>query len=477
MRFRRGKYTSSFCFSCTPAVPPSGRRSGARGPQSNILIASREVHPAMGIKLTIVGAGSTYCPELMQGIVHRKDSLRVDELRLTDIDESRLNIVGDFCERVLLENGLEPRILRNTNLERAVDGADYVVTQIRAGKLEARIRDEKIPLAFGLVGQETTGIGGFANALRTIPQIGRIAETVEQYAPDAWLVNFTNPSGIITEYLLNHTRVRAVGLCNLPIGAQERIAKLLNVPMDNVRLETVSLNHCGAITAAYVDGRDVLPGLLTPESLDAAAAKDDWVRQYRPIIELLGAIPNDYLQYYFYRERKLQEFLAAEQTRGEACKEIETRLLSYYADLRNVAVPAMLSERGGHLYSEAAIALIASLSGASPGHHVVDVQNQGALDFLGDDSVIEVSCFVEHGAIKRDPVQAEPNPVLRTLISSVKAYEKLTVEAALSGDRGTALRAIACNPITADLDKAAPCLAEMLHQNRPLLPRFFPADQ
>lgn len=431
----------------------------------------------MGIKLTIVGAGSTYCPELMQGVIRRKELLEIDELRLTDIDESRLNIVGDFCERVLLENGLEPRILRSTDLKRAVDGTDYIVTQIRAGKLEARIRDEKIPLSFGLVGQETTGIGGFTNALRTIPQIGHIAETVEQYAPDAWLVNFTNPSGIITEYLLNHTRVRSVGLCNLPIGAQERIARLLNVPMESVRLETVSLNHCGAITAAYVDGNDVLPELLSAESLDAAEAKDDWVRLYRPIIELLNAVPNDYLQYFFYRDRKLQEFLAAEQTRGEACKDIETRLLSYYADLRNVTVPDMLSERGGHLYSEAAIALIASLSGAAPGNHVVDVQNQGVLDFLSDDSVIETSCFVENGSFRRNPVKAKPNAVLKALISGVKAYEKLTVEAALSGDRTTALQALACNPITADLDKAAPCLTEMLHQNRPLLSRFFPADQ
>jgi len=431
----------------------------------------------MGIKLTIVGAGSTYCPELMQGVIRRKELLKIDELRLTDIDESRLNIVGDFCERVLLENGLEPRILRSTDLKRAVDGADYVVTQIRAGKLEARIRDEKIPLSFGLVGQETTGIGGFTNALRTIPQIGQIAETVEQYAPDAWLVNFTNPSGIITEYLLNHTRVRSVGLCNLPISAQERIARLLNVPMESVRLETVSLNHCGAITAAYVDGNDVLPELLSAESLDAAEGKDDWVRLYRPIIELLGAVPNDYLQYFFYRDRKLQEFLAAEQTRGEACKDIETRLLSYYADLRNVTVPDMLSERGGHLYSEAAIALIASLSGAAPGNHVVDVQNQGVLDFLSDDSVIETSCFVERGSFRRNPVKAKPNAVLKALISGVKAYEKLTVQAALSGDRITALQALACNPITADLDKAEPCLAEMLHQNRPLLSRFFPADQ
>lgn len=431
----------------------------------------------MGMKLTIVGAGSTYCPELMQGLIKRKDSLQVDELRLTDIDESRLNIVGDFCERVLLENGMEPRILRSTDLTRAVEGTDYVVAQIRAGKLEARIRDEKIPLTFGLIGQETTGIGGFTNALRTIPQIGRIAETVERYAPEAWFINFTNPSGIITEYLLNHTHVKAVGLCNLPIGAQERIAKLLNVPMDRIRLETVSLNHCGAITAAYLDGRDVLPELLSAKSLDAAEVKDEWVRRYRPIIELLGAIPNDYLQYYFYTNRKLQELLAAGQTRGEACKDIETRLLSYYADLRNVTVPDMLSERGGHLYSEAAIALIASLSGAAPAHHVVDVQNQGMLDFLSNDSVIETSCFVDRGVIRHDPVQTKPNTVLKTLISSVKAYERLTVEAALSGDRSAALQALSCNPITADLDKSTPCLSEMLHQNRPLLSQFFPADQ
>lgn len=428
----------------------------------------------MGIKLTIIGAGSTYCPELMQGLIRRKDNLMLDELRLTDIDESRLHIVGEFCERVLEASGLTPRITRTQNLEIALDGADFVVAQIRAGKLEARIRDEKIPLSFGLIGQETTGIGGFSNALRTIPQMEQIASAIERYAPNAWLINFSNPSGIVTEYLLNHTPLKAVGLCNLPIGAQERIAKLLHVPMDQVRLETASLNHCGAITAVHVNGENVLPQLLDEHMLSQAAKQDAWVDNYRPIIELLNAIPNDYLQYFYYRDRKLQEQKNAAQTRGEACVEIESRLLSYYADLRNNTVPPMLAERGGHLYSEAAIALIASLCGVAPGYHVVDVQNRGVIDFLPDSSVIETSCYVARDTISRVPLTVQPGEALRTLLSSVKAYETLTVEAALSGDRASALRALACNPITADLDLAAPCLAELLEQNRSLLPRFFP---
>ena len=427
----------------------------------------------MGIKLAIVGAGSTYCPELMQGLIRRKGILPLDELRLSDIDESRLNIVGEFCERVLLENGMEPRITRTKDLPRALDGADFVVAQIRAGKLEARIRDEKIPLGFGLIGQETTGIGGFTNALRTIPQMGEIAAAIERYAPHAWLINFSNPSGIVTEFLLNHTPIKAVGLCNLPIGAQERIAKLLQIPMEQVRLETASLNHCGAITAVHVGGKNVLPQLLEQSSLAPAAEREPWIQTYRPIIELLEAIPNDYLQYFFYRERKLNEQLSAAQTRGEACVEIETRLLSYYADERNRTIPSMLAERGGHLYSEAAIALIASLSGAAPGYHVVDVQNRGVLNFLPDNSVIETSCFVEKDTITRVPATVAPGDMLRSLLISVKAYETLAVKAAITGERKTALQALACNPITADLDKAAPCLTEMLLQNRSLLPHFF----
>ena len=427
----------------------------------------------MGIKLAIVGAGSTYCPELMQGLIRRKDKIQLDELCLSDIDESRLNIVGEFCERVLLENGMEPRITRTVDLPRALDGADFVVAQIRAGRLEARIRDEKIPLGYGFIGQETTGIGGFTNALRTIPQMGRIANAIEQYAPEAWLINFSNPSGIVTEFLLNHTNVKAVGLCNLPIGIQERVAKLLHLPMDQVRLETVSLNHCGAVTAVHVAGENVLPGLLTQGMLDQASAQDPWIQNYRPIIELLNAIPNDYLQYFFYHDRKLTEQKAAPQTRGEACVDIETRLLSYYADERNHTVPPMLAERGGHLYSEAAIALIASLSGAEPGYHVIDVQNQGVIDFLPDSSVIETCCYVEKGSIRRVPLTVSPCDPLRTLLTSVKAYETLTVEAAMTGDRQTALRALACNPITVDLDRSKPCLLEMLEQNRSLLPNFF----
>ena len=428
----------------------------------------------MGIKLAIVGAGSSYCPELMQGLIRRKDSITLDELRLSDIDESRLNIVGEFCERVLLENGMSPRITRTTDLPRALDGVDFVVTQIRAGRLEARIRDEKIPLGFDFVGQETTGIGGFTNALRTIPQMEQIAKAVEQNAPDAWLVNFSNPSGIVTEFLLNHTHLKAVGLCNLPIGTQERVSKLLGLPMDQVRLETVSLNHCGAVTALHVGGENVLPQLLDARMLEHAAQQDAWIQNYRPIIELTRAIPNDYLQYFFYHGRKLAEQKAAPQTRGEACVDIETRLLSYYADERNRTVPPMLAERGGHLYSEAAIALIASLSGAEPGYHVIDVQNRGVIDFLPDNSVIETCCYVEKDAIRRVPLSVSPSPVLRSLLTSVKAYETLTVEAALTGDRQTAQRALACNPITADLDRAIPCLQEMLEQNRSLLPRFFP---
>ena len=427
----------------------------------------------MGIKLAIIGAGSTYCPELMQGLIRRKDVLPLDELRLSDIDESRLNIVGEFCERVLLENGMEPRITRTRDLSRALDGADFVVAQIRAGRLEARIRDEKIPLGFGLIGQETTGIGGFTNALRTIPQMSEIADAILRYAPAAWLINFSNPSGIVTEFLLNHTPLKAVGLCNLPIGAQERIAKLLHLPMEQVRLETASLNHCGAITAVHVGEKNVLPQLLDARMLAQAAEQDAWIANYRPIIELLGAVPNDYLQYFYYRERKLAEQKAATQTRGEACVDIETRLLSYYADERNRTVPPMLAERGGHLYSEAAVALIASLSGAQPGYHVVDVQNRGVLDFLPDNSVIETCCSVEKDKITRVPLTVSPNEALKTLLISVKAYETLAVQAAITGDRQTALQALACNPITADLDKATPCLAEMLEQNRSLLPRFF----
>ncbi len=427
----------------------------------------------MGIKLAIVGAGSSYCPELMQGLIRRKSILPVEELRLMDIDPARLEPVTAFCKRLLSENGMNIRVTSTTELSRALDGADYIVSQFRAGQLSARIRDEKIPLRYGLIGQETTGIGGFVNALRTIPQTTVVADAVARYAPDAWFINFTNPSGIITEYLLNHTSVKAIGLCNLPISAQERIAKLLGLPMDQVRLETVSLNHCGAITAVHVNGENVLPRLLSDETLHGAAKQDEWVKNYLPIIELLGAIPNDYLQYFYYHGRKLAEQQSAPQTRGEACLEIEARLLSYYANERNNTVPPMLAERGGHLYSEAAVALIASLSGAQPGHHVIDVQNRGVLEFLPDDCVIETSCYVEQGAFTRNAPTVDPDIALTSLLRAVKAYESLAIEAALTGDRAAALRALACNPITADLDKAAPCLKEMLLANRDLLPRFF----
>lgn len=427
----------------------------------------------MGLSVAVIGAGSSYCPELMRGVIRHSDALRIDELRLMDIHESRLTIVGGFCARALAAAGVNARVKLTTSLERAVENVDYVIVQIRAGRLEKRILDERIPLKYGLIGQETTGMGGFVNALRTIEQMNPIAKVVGELAGDAWLINFANPSGVVSEYLLNHAGLNAIGLCNLPISKAAFLAETLGVEASRIRLESASLNHCGLITAAFLDGADVLPQLLEEGNLTALAEGNDWVRTYLPLIRLLGGVPNDYLQYYFFGARKLREQTEADRTRGEICREIERELLEHYANEGNSAIPALLNKRGGRLYSEAAMALIASLAGAGDAYHVMDVQNRGTLDFLLDTDVIETCCLVQKQGYARVKLTKPVGEPIRSLLTSVKAYERLTVEAALTGSRDTAFRALMCNPLTNDLDRSAPCLDEMLLESRAFLPRFF----
>jgi 6-phospho-beta-glucosidase len=426
--------------------------------------------PFMGIKVAVIGGGSTYTPELVEGFGLRRDVLPVDELVLHDIDEERFAVVGGLAGRILHHLDFPGRLTLTTDRARAVDGASFVLVQLRVGGMAARLRDEQLPLEFGCIGQETTGPGGFAKALRTIPVVLEIAEeTARRGAGGAWLLDFTNPSGLVTQALLDHGH-RAIGLCNVPIGFQRDFAKRLGVAPERVQLEHVGLNHLSWERKVLVDGVDRLPELIAAHGDELAAEVELPVE----IVRLLGAIPSYYLRYY-YRTAVMLAELRTTTPRAEEVMEIERGLLAMYADPALEVKPKLLEERGGAFYSEASAMLVESLYGDCGDVQVVNTRNDGALPDLDDDDVVEVPCRID--AAGAHPLPLEPlAPELRGLVQQAKAYERLAARAAASGDRGLALKALMANPLVRDYDVAAPLLEALLAANREYLPRFFPDD-
>lgn len=419
----------------------------------------------MAVKVAVVGAGSTYTPELVEGFVTRADRLPMDELTLLDIDPGRLEVVGGLASRMLDKAGYAGHLTLTGDRDEALEGADFVVVQLRVGGQAARLVDETLPLRFGCIGQETTGPGGFAKALRTVPVVLELAEeTVKRGAPGAWFVDFTNPTGIVTQALLDQGH-RAIGLCNVGIGLQRRLAAAFGVEPDRVELEHVGLNHLSWERAVRIDGVDRLPEILSD--------RIDLVTDEIPVelIRALGAIPSYYLHYYYLTDEVL-EHQRTSRTRAEEVMEIEAGLLEMYRDPNLAEKPALLERRGGAFYSEAAAHLIASLHDGAGDVQIVDVRNDGALPDLADDAVVEVPA-----RITKDGAQPLPLgplvPEMLGLVQHVKAYERLTVQAAVTGDRTVALKALMTNPLVPDYRTAAPLLDALLEANRRHLPRFF----
>jgi 6-phospho-beta-glucosidase len=423
----------------------------------------------VGLKIAVVGGGSTYTPELVEGLATREDRLPVDELVLFDVDPGRLDVVGGLAGRMLARAGWGGRLVRTGRREEAVDGADFVVVQLRVGGQAMRLVDETLPLEFGCVGQETTGPGGFAKALRTVPVVLDLAsETARRGAPGAWFVDFTNPVGIVTQALLDRGH-RAVGLCNSAIGFQRRFAALLGVAPDRVELEHVGLNHLTWERAVRVDGTDRLPDLLADHG-EAIAAD---LGLPLALLRDLGVVPSSYLRYYYATAQVLDE-QRRRPSRAEQVAEIERGLLELYRDPALDTKPELLERRGGAFYSEAAAALIASLHAGTGDVQIVDTRNDGALPDLPDDAVVEVPARVDAAGAHPLP-QASLAPELLGLVQQAKAYEHLAVEAAVTGDRSVARKALLANPLVGDYRVAAPLLEALLEASRPYLPRFFPA--
>lgn len=344
---------------------------------------------------------------------------------------------------------------------------------MRVGKLDARIKDEKIPLKYGLIGQETTGIGGFMNALRTIPVMMELAKYIENYCPNAWLINFSNPSGIITEALLNHTKVKTIGLCNVPIVMKKEIIQGTPKKVKDVRIDYVGLNHLSWITAIYYDGHEILQEQLL-DKYDFINMKNiPKVDMDEELIKSIRSIPSSYLQYYYYREQELQHMKEEKKCRGEIYLEIEEELLKLYQQPELIEKPAILDKRGGHLYSEAAVSLLSAIYNDKNEEYIVNVKNNGALDFMANGDVVEIGCNVNKNGATPLPLKDFNNDHIKEMMRVVKAYEKHTVQAGINGDYNEALNALLIHPLVGDFRKAKDALDELLEAHKEFLPQFF----
>jgi len=422
----------------------------------------------MGVKVAVVGGGSTYTPELVEGFVTRADRVPVDDLVLLDVDPERLEVVGGLAGRMLAKVGYDGVLTLTGHRDQALEGADFVVVQLRVGGQAARYLDETIPPKFGCIGQETTGPGGFAKALRTVPVVLELAEeTARRGAPGAWFVDFTNPTGLVTQALLDQGH-RAIGLCNVAIGFQRRFAAAFGVEPERVELEHVGLNHLSWERAVRVDGVDRLAEILSTR-IELVADETDMPAE---LIRALGAIPSYYLHYYYLTDEVIER-QRTERTRAEEVMEIEAGLLELYRDPDLAEKPELLERRGGAFYSEAAAQLIASLHEGTGDVQVVNVRNDGALPDLPDDAVVEILARIDRDGAHPIPL-APLAPEMLGLVEHVKAYERLAVQAAMTGDRTIALKALMTNPLVRDYRTAAPLLEALLEANRSHLPRFFP---
>jgi 6-phospho-beta-glucosidase len=415
------------------------------------------------VKLAVVGGGSTYTPEVVDGLVRLRGLIAVDDIWLHDTNAERLRVVGGLARRMLDRAGHPARLELTTRLDDAVEGADAVLIQIRVGGQAARVVDESLPLACGCLGQETTGFGGLAKALRTVPVVLEIADRARAFAPDAWIVDFTNPVGIVTKALLDEGH-RAVGLCSAAMVFQRHFAKVLGVEPERIELDHLGLNHLTWEVGVRLDGADVLPRLLGEHVERVARATG----LPAGLVQRLGTVPSYYLHYFYEHD----DVVAEEQrtkSRAELVSEIEAELLRLYADESLDEKPELLLQRGGAGYSEAAVELIASLLGsAGSGRHVINVRNHGALPFLADDAVVEVPALVDPSGVRPAEVPAL-GPLERGLVSHVSAYEELALDAALRGGRERVFRALLAHPLIGQAEVAETLADKMIEANKGFL--------
>ncbi|AHG19953.1 diacetylchitobiose-6-phosphate hydrolase [Chania multitudinisentens RB-25] len=431
------------------------------------------------LKIAIIGGGSSYTPELVEGLIQRIEELPVTELALVDVEPGRekVAIIAALTQRMLARNGLEQvKVSVHFALDDAIRGAKFVLTQLRVGQLPARAADERLGLKYQLIGQETTGIGGFAKALRTIPVMMDIARKVEQLAPDAWIINFTNPAGIVTEAISRYTNAKIIGLCNVPISMHHMIADMLKTPYEQVQLQFAGLNHMVWVHQVLQNGQDVTSKVIDMLCNGATLTMNNIKEKPWPpeFLRAIGAIPCPYHRYFYQTKEMLEEEIASATehgTRAEQVMKVEKELFELYADPHLDSKPEQLSFRGGSFYSKVALELIRAIHNNLGLQLIVNTANRGAIRGLPDDAVIETNCIVDAQGAHPLTFGKLPEP-MHVLTQQVKAYERLTIEAAVHGDRRSGLLALVTNPLIANAQIAQPLLEEVLAINNAYLPQF-----
>ncbi|MFC7394449.1 6-phospho-beta-glucosidase [Scopulibacillus cellulosilyticus] len=433
-----------------------------------------------GLKIVTIGGGSSYTPELVEGFIKRYKELPIRELWLVDIPDGKekLEIVGELARRMVEKAGVPMAIHLTLNRREALKDADFVTTQIRVGLLDARAKDERIPLKFGVIGQETNGPGGLFKALRTVPVILDICKDIEELCPDAWLINFSNPAGLNTEAVLRYSNIRkVVGLCNLPIGMRMNVAELLNINVDRVHIDFAGLNHMVFGLNVYVDGikvtDKVIDKMTSGEQTETVKNIPDF--QWEPeFIRALGFLPCPYHRYYYQTSVMLEDQVEAYKkngTRAEVVKKLEAELFELYKDPNLDVKPPQLEKRGGAYYSDAACNLIYSIYNDKRDIQTVNVRNNGAISGIPEDSAVEVNCVITKEGPKPIAVGNLPVPV-RGLVQQIKSFERTAAEAAVTGDYHKALLAMTINPLVPSDAIAKQILDEMLEAHKDYLPQF-----
>lgn len=429
------------------------------------------------MKIAVIGGGSSYTPELMEGIINHKDSLPVTEVVLIDIPEGeeKVSINTAFAKRMVEKAGLPISVRYTLDRREGLKDASFVIAQIRVGGLDAREKDERIPLKYDVIGQETTGPGGFFKALRTIPVMLSICRDMEEVCKDAWLINFTNPSGIITEAILKNTKVKCIGLCNVSINMRYDAAERLSVSPDELDCRFIGLNHLSVMNHAYYQGKDRILDAVNVENKESVVKNIKKDEEMDAVARELGCLLSPYMQYFYTEKEALRheklEAIGLTGTRAAQVKEVEKNLFECYKDVNLREKPAALAKRGGARYSMAAICLIDSIYNDTNDVQVVDVFNNGIIPQLPDDVVIEVNCRIgRNGAV---PLASDVPSSVLGLIEQVKAYEEFTIEAAITGDRNKALIALLNNPLVHDVRDAKGILNELLEAHKAYLPAFF----
>ncbi|MFO1442091.1 6-phospho-beta-glucosidase [Bacillus sp. Bva_UNVM-123] len=436
---------------------------------------------AKGLKVATIGGGSSYTPELIEGFIKRYHEFPLSELWLVDIEEGKekLEIVGNLAKRMVQKAGLPINVHLTLDRRAALKEADFVTTQFRVGLLEARAKDERIPLKYGVLGQETNGPGGLFKGLRTIPVILDICEEMEELCPEAWLINFTNPAGMVTEAVLRYSNIdKVVGLCNVPIGMEMGIAKLLNVEHSRIRIDFAGLNHMVYGLDVFVDGvsvKDKVMNLLTDPKHTGFVKNIPGYGWEPEFLQALDVLPCPYHMYYYKTKTMVDkdiENAEKEGTRAEVVQRLEKELFELYKDENLAIKPPQLEKRGGAYYSDAAVRLITSIYNDKGDIQPVNTMNRGAIASIPYESAVEVSCMITKDGPRPITVGALPVPV-RGLVQQIKSFERIAAEAAVTGDYNTALLALTINPLTPSDKIAKAILDEMLEAHKEHLPKFF----